>query len=52
MVKQGYKVKKENQGFKETKEILKSLKADLKVKWESALLDARQSAMERVGSED
>ena len=37
---------------KETKEILKSLKADLKVKWESALLDARQSAMERVGSED
>ena len=37
---------------KETKEILKSLKAELKVKWESALLDARQSAMERVGSED
>ena len=37
---------------KEVKEILKSLKAELKVKWESALLDARQSALERVSTED
>jgi SPX domain protein involved in polyphosphate accumulation len=37
---------------KEVKEIMKSLKAELKVRWESALLDARQSAMERVGAED
>ena len=37
---------------KEVKAIMKSLKAELKVRWESALLDARQSAMERVGAED
>ena len=34
---------------KDVKEILKSLEAELKSKWEAALLDAKQSALERVG---
>jgi pantoate kinase len=33
---------------KEVKEILKSLEAELKSKWEAALLDVKQSALERV----
>jgi hypothetical protein len=33
---------------KEVKEILKSLAAELKSKWEAALLDVKQSALERV----
>ena len=36
---------------KEVKEMMKSLEAELKSKWESALLDAKQSALERVGEE-
>ncbi len=36
---------------KEVKEILKSLEAVLKSKWEAALLDAKQSALERVGED-
>ena len=32
---------------KEVKEILKSLESELKVKWESILFEARQSALER-----
>ena len=35
----------------EVKEILKSLEAELKSKWEAALLDAKQSALERVGED-
>lgn len=38
--------KRDDLSKKEVKEILKSLKAELKVKWESALLDARQSALD------
>ena len=30
---------------------MKSLEAELKSKWESALLDAKQSALERVGED-
>ena len=36
---------------KEVKEILKSLEAGLKSKWEAALLDVKQSALERVGED-
>ena len=36
---------------KEVKEILKSLEAVLKSKWEAALLDAKQSALEKVGED-
>ena len=36
---------------KEIKEMMKSLESELKSKWESALLDAKQSALERVGEE-
>jgi hypothetical protein len=36
---------------KEIKEMMKSLEAELKSKWESALLDTKQSALERVGEE-
>ncbi len=35
--------------IRDSKEILKSLEAELKSKWEAALLDAKQSALERVG---
>ena len=36
---------------KDINEMMKSLQAELKSKWESALLDAKQSALERVGEE-
>ena len=36
---------------KDVKEILKSLEAELKSKWEAALLDVKQSALERVGED-
>ena len=43
--------KRGNLSKKEVKEILKSLEAELKSKWEAALLDVKQSALERVGED-
>ena len=39
--------KREELSKKEIKEMLKSLESELKVKWESILVEARQSALER-----
>jgi uncharacterized protein YlaN (UPF0358 family) len=39
--------KREDLSKKEIKEMLKALESELKVKWESILVEARQSALER-----
>ena len=39
--------KREELSKKEIKEMLKALESELKVKWESILVEARQSALER-----
>ena len=39
--------KREDISKKEIKEMLKALESELKVKWESILVEARQSALER-----